>query len=159
MKIRAVCRLLTLILSVALVAVSLSLPVRAEVVTNTSVPFSTTVYNSCTGEPVHLTGELHVLVHITEDGNGGFHFYSHFQPMGVSGQGLASGRNYQAVGETIRMSNDSSESQFEGSFVNNFKIVGQGPGGNFMVHTNTHFTVNANGDVTADIVNSSVECR
>ena len=49
--------------------------------------------------------------------------------------------------------------QFNQTFVNNFRIIGQGPDNNFLVHQTVHQTVNANGDVTSTIVNTSVECR
>jgi hypothetical protein len=44
------------------------------------------------------------------------------------------------------------------TFVNNFKIIGQGPGNNFLVHQNVHITVNANGTLTASVDNFSTEC-
>jgi len=33
---------------------------------------------------------------------------------------------------------------FETSFVNNFKIIGQGPGTNLLIHENFHLSINAN---------------
>jgi hypothetical protein len=152
-------KLLVSMFFVALLTFGLALPARAEIVVNDSIPYLFVVGNPCTGEPVLLSGTLHRLVHVTTDENGGFHFYSHFQPMGISGEGLLSGRKYHGTGGTINMTNDSSGPHVEDSFVNNFKIVGQGPGGNWMVHTNTHFTIDANGNITTNIVNTSAECR
>lgn len=159
MKTKSERKLLVSLLSVALVTASLALPVRAGIIVNTSSPIAAVINNACTGEPVLLTGELHTLIHITNDRNGGFHFYTHIQPQGVSGEGLVSGRNYHGTGATMDMANDSSGPQVEISYVNNFKIIGQGPGGNFLVHANIHLTVDANGNVAADVVNTSVECR
>ena len=48
---------------------------------------------------------------------------------------------------------------FESSFVNNFKIVGQGPGNNYLVHENFHVTVSTNGDVTALHDNLTIDCK
>ena len=45
------------------------------------------------------------------------------------------------------------------TFINNFRIIGQGPGNNYLVHQTVHLTVNANGVVTASVSNSSVECK
>lgn len=159
MKTKVLSKFLILILSVSLINIGLSFPVRAEVVTNTSVPFFLSFDNPCSGESVFLSGNLHVLVHVTFDGNGGAHFYEHFQPMGVSGEGLFSGRRYQATGETITRTNFSSSGVVTDNFVNNFKIIGQGRGGNFLVHANFHVTINANGDLTAFVDNASSECR
>jgi hypothetical protein len=43
--------------------------------------------------------------------------------------------------------------------VNNFRIIGQGPGNNYLVHEVFHVTINANGEVTAYVDNFSIECK
>ena len=45
------------------------------------------------------------------------------------------------------------------TFVNNFRIVGQGPGNNFLVHEVAHITFNANGTVTTFHDNFSAQCK
>ena len=52
-----------------------------------------------------------------------------------------------------------SNGQFNQTFINNFRIIGQGPGNNFLVHENFHLTINANGDVTTVHDNFSVDCK
>jgi hypothetical protein len=47
----------------------------------------------------------------------------------------------------------------EETFVNNFRIIGQGPGNNFLVHEVFHITFNANGSITAFVDKFSVDCR
>ena len=49
--------------------------------------------------------------------------------------------------------------QSEQSFINNFLMIGQGPGNNFLVHENFHLAINANGDVTAVHDNLSIDCK
>ena len=44
------------------------------------------------------------------------------------------------------------------TFINNFRIVGQGPDNNLEVHENIHITINANGEVTSTVDNESIEC-
>ena len=51
------------------------------------------------------------------------------------------------------------QNSFNQTFVNNFRIVGQGTDNNFLVHQTFHVTVNANGMLTALVNNFSVECR
>jgi hypothetical protein len=85
---------------------------------------------------------------------GGVHVKSHAQPQGISGFGQTTGAKYQATGVTQERF---SINPF--TFVNNFRIVGQGPGNNFLVHEVFHVTVNANGTVTAFVDRVSVECR
>ena len=48
---------------------------------------------------------------------------------------------------------------YESTYINNFRIVGQGNGNNFLVHETYHVTVNANGEATAYVDNFRVECR
>jgi hypothetical protein len=45
------------------------------------------------------------------------------------------------------------------TFINNFRIIGQGPGNNFLVHENSHVTINANGVITSFHDNFTVECK
>jgi hypothetical protein len=49
--------------------------------------------------------------------------------------------------------------QFNQTFVNNFRIIGQGPGNNFLLHETFHLTVNANGELTTIHDNFSVDCK
>jgi hypothetical protein len=67
---------------------------------------------------------------------------------------------YQATGVTQDYFKGAfNNGQFNQTFVNNFRIIGQGPGNNFLVHENFHLTINANGEVTATHDNFSVECK
>jgi hypothetical protein len=70
---------------------------------------------------------------------------------------LTTGDRYAATGETQDTFN--AHAGVEYTFVNNFKIIGQGPGNNFLVHETYHYTFNANGELTVELDNFSVECR
>ena len=138
------------------------LPPAQTFTSSAKVPIDLYVFVPCalggTGEEVHLTGNLHELMHFTANANGGFQVDSHFQPQGLSGIGLTSGAKYQGTGVT----SDSfkvSGLPYEETFINNFRIIGQGPGNNFLVHENFHVTVNANGEMTAFADNFRVECK
>jgi hypothetical protein len=126
------------------------------------VPLDLLVFVPCAlggaGEDVLLTGNLHVLMHFTANANGGFQVGSHFQPQGISGVGLVSGDKYQGTGVTSDRFNVSGL-PFTSTFINNFRIIGQGSGNNFLLHENFHVTVNANGAMTAFVDNFSVECK
>ncbi len=111
------------------------------------------------GEVVFLQGSLMNVFHFTEDQAGGFNVRSSANPQDVSGYGATSGDLYQGTG------NGSSHDHFTisgvpyiGSFINNFRIIGQGSGNNLMIHENGQFTVNANGDLTVSNVNFSASC-
>ncbi|MGH7503533.1 MAG: hypothetical protein ACREL7_17540 [Longimicrobiales bacterium] len=132
--------------------------------TNEKIPFALLVFVSCAaggaGEDVLLTGTLHIMTHLTIDATGGINARSHFQPQRISGTGLTTGDMYQATGVTQdRLGVRAAGFPVQFTFINNFRIIGQGRGNNFLVHENVHVTINANGVVTADVVNATVDCK
>jgi len=111
------------------------------------------------GENVELTGTLHVVSHLTINPDLSVHMHVHSNPQGVSGVDSL-GRKYQGTGVTQTNMNTDASLPLQVTIVNNFNVVGQGPGNNFMVHANLHITVNADGVITANVDNSfSVECK
>lgn len=111
------------------------------------------------GELVLLEGTLHSLFHITINGNN-FKMKVHDQPQGISGTGLTTGDKYQATGVTQQTFGGSFvNGQFSDTYVNNFRIIGLGPGNNFLLHEKFHITLDAKGGLTASVDNFSVECR
>jgi hypothetical protein len=132
------------------------------VIFNGAVPIDLDVFVPCanggTGEVVHLSGQLHVLIDATPNAAGGLHLKEQAQPQGLSGVGLTTGDKYQGTGVTQEELN-LTPGAAEFTFVNNFRIIGQGPGNNYLVHEVSHFTINADGTVTANFDKLSVECR
>jgi hypothetical protein len=130
---------------------------------NLRIPTSLVVFVPCAaggvGEVITVSGDLHILTHLTINDNN-FTLKSHFQPQGISGSGATTGAKYQATGVTQSTQTGSfTNARFEFTFVNNFRMIGQGPGNNFLVHQNVHVTVNANGVVTATHDNFSFDCK
>jgi hypothetical protein len=125
---------------------------------------SLTVFVLCAasgaGEIVDLTGPLHTLITFTINGNN-VSGTVHFQPQGLSGAGETTGDKYQATGVTKDTSFKVSfqNGQAQQTFVNNFRIIGTGPGNNFLVHEQAHVTINANGAVTVVHDDLSVACK
>ena len=137
---------------------------RAGVVTNTSIPFTDlgfTVFVPCAnggaGELIFGTGgALHVLVALTVNGNA-VSGKEHFQPQGATAVGSDTGDIYHATGVTQNEFSFSLQNgQRSVTFVNNFRLIGPGPGNNFLVHESFHITVTANGDTTVVHDNFSV---
>jgi hypothetical protein len=112
------------------------------------------------GEIVDLTGPLHTLITFTINGNN-VSGTAHFQPQGLSGAGETTGDKYQATGVTKDTSFKVSfqNGQAQQTFVNNFRIIGTGPGNNFLVHEEAHVTINADGALTVVHDNLSVACK
>lgn len=157
-------RTIALVFATAAAALSGAVSASAQattVTTNERVPIAVFAFVPCAndgaGELVVVTGTLHVLTHVTIDDQGGLHVRQHFQPQGVSGTGLTTGDKYQGTGVTQTEFN--ATAGIEQTSVNNFRIVGQGPDNNLLIHSNVHVTVTPNGDVTSVVENSSVECR
>lgn len=131
--------------------------------TNFNFPVDIIVFVPCAdggaGEFVELSGNLHDLFHLMINGNR-FVLKVHTQPQGVRGVGLSTGDKYRGTGVTQEtLSGSLVNGQLSDTFVNNFRIIGQGPGNNFLVHENLHVTVNANGQLTAIVGNASVSCK
>ena len=130
---------------------------------NMKFPVNIGVFIPCAaggaGEVVFLSGNLHSLFHLTVNGNN-FKFKIHNQPQGISGTGLTTGDKYQGTGVTQETFGGSFvNGQFSDTFVNNFRIIGQGRGNNFLVHETFHITFNANGELTAFVNNFRSECK
>jgi hypothetical protein len=142
---------------------SLKQPPAIAFTANEIVPVSIAVFVDCAnggaGEEVILEGNLHILFHVTINGNNVV-TKTHFQPQGISGNGTITGDKYQATGVTQEIAKSSLvNGQANFTLVNNFRIIGQGPGNNFRIHENFHITVNANGTLTAFVDNFSAECN
>jgi hypothetical protein len=149
-----------------LLTLGLSASVSAQAITSTTndfVPFAQLVFVPCAdggaGEFVFISGTLHIQTHVTINDNHAT-VKNHFQPQGATGVGLSTGDTYRAVGvtqvqQTIPLDNGAATF----TFINNFRLIGPGPNNNLQVHQTVHQTVNANGEVTSTVVNTSVECR
>src|SRR5713101_485551 len=115
---------------------------------NITIPIDLFVFVPCAnggaGELIEVSGPLHVLSQLTISNSGNVVLYSHFQPQGISGTGFVTGDKYQGTGITAFKDNFNGL-PFSSSFINNFNMIGQGPGNNFKMHENFHFTVDANG--------------
>lgn len=154
----------SLILMALLGALLFCAPAVAEVTTNLSVPLNMMTFVSCAnggrGEMVQLSGELHLLTTLTVNDNR-IHVSQHAQPKGVAGFGMVTGDKYQATGVTRSDSNITVVTMFpyNTTYINNFRIIGPGPGNNYLVHATIHTTIDANGQITAQVANTSSECK
>ena len=145
------------------ISAALARPAQAEVVVNQIVEFNLEVFVPCAngglGEVVALSGPLHIVITFTINGNK-ISGKTHAQPQGFSGIGMDTGDNYQGTGVTQDIFNDSLQNGlFNETFINNFRIVGQGPGNNFLLHEDFHLTINANGEVSSSHDNLSADCK
>jgi hypothetical protein len=144
-------------------AATLTIPATAEVVINDRADIQLIVFVPCAasgvGENVDLSGPLHTLISFTTNGSN-VSGYFHFQPQGISGTGETTGAKYSATGVTRQSFKSSLQNgQANLTFVNNFRMIGQGPGNNFLVHETLHITVNADGTLTVLHDNFTTDCK
>ena len=147
---------------VAVLAILIA-PANAAVQVNDRTDIDLSVFVPCAadgvGENVNLSGPLLTLISFTINGNNVWGKY-HFQPQGISGTGETTGDKYQATGVTQETFKSSFQNaQANDTFVNNFRIIGQDPGNNFLVHETLHITINANGVATVFHDNFSIDCK
>ena len=163
-KVRRYVLLIGLILLGVVGAVHTTSTHAAATTVTTSTRFPISLVVSCplqgAGEYVALSGSLHDLFHVTLDGAGGFHLDVQDNAQAVSGVGLTSGVKYQGTGVTRFDENFTAGRTSVFTFVNPyFRIIGQGPGNNLLVHENLHVTVNPDGTVTSFHDNFSLTCQ
>jgi len=129
-----------------------------------SFPIDDQVFVPCAnggaGETVDISGSLNFVFHSFFDSAGGEHLQLKSNLQGVSGVGLTTGTKYQASdSETFVFNVAADDAPNETTAVSNMQVTGQGPGNNFLLHETAHFTINANGTVTAQHDNFSVDCK
>jgi hypothetical protein len=147
----------------ALAIMILVAPAYAAVQVNETAEIAFTTFIPCAaggaGEVVDLAGPLHSLITFTINGSN-VSGYSHFQPQGIVGVGETTGETYHATGVTLESFKSSLQNgQANLTFVNNFRIIGQGSGNNSLVHETEHITINADGTLTVFHDNFSVVCQ
>jgi hypothetical protein len=130
-------------------------PAQAATTVEKGIPFEATI-EEC-GETITLSGTLIGIFTEQPLGKGGFLFTFQFNPQGVSGTS-SSGATYHATGLTRETTVIVPSGGFSDTFINRFHIVGTGGAPTYYVRDTVHITVTPNGQVTADVGNSSVEC-
>src|SRR5262245_21677985 len=88
------------------------------VIFNGKVPLDLDVFIPKTGNTVHLSGTLHVVMEQTVDSAGGVHIKEHFQPQGITGIDFATGAKYQATGVTQDQEIDTANGASNFTFIN-----------------------------------------
>ena len=138
-------------------------PLSAEASsTELVVPFGASLFVPCAnggaGESVALAGSLSIRSHEVTTEDGITRLWTQWRPLGVVGIGATSGQRYRGTGGTFEGLVDRSEGSVY-SVVNNFRIIGQGPGNNMTMHMVIKQAYNANGELTAEVNLQQQDCR
>ena len=108
------------------------------------------------GELVDFTGYFHSIYSFTGSSGGPVRYKLSTLAQNVVGIGQVTGDRYVysggfmetgvlSVGETVTTLYD-------------FRVIGQGAGNNFIAHTVSHYTINANGELVVDFVITGATC-
>jgi hypothetical protein len=129
------------------------------VVFNERLPFAfPNVVNPCNGEPVPITGEFHLLERETQDASGGSHSGFRISAHG-EGVGVTTGVKYRWNDIFGAHENLNSSGAENFTFAGPLLIIARGNAPNFLLQAVFHFTINANGELTAFKAEFSEECK
>ncbi len=142
----------------------LSKPAQAQAETFTSSDRDAFLiaFESCTGEVLEVQGTLHAVAHTTIDPNGTFHTTFHNNIQG--GAESASGAKYVFNSSSTNQQNFSVSGTppFIATNTMSFRLIRQGsatPTDDLMVKVLIHQTVNANGEITSEVVKFEATCK
>jgi hypothetical protein len=152
----------TLVLCSLLLVATVTPLVKGEMVQNQTYDREGFLFVPCanggTGEMVHIVGQLHIVTSVTANDN---HVTLQYHTNArYSGVGLTTGDKYEAPGGAHEKATFQipAGQPYEYSFRFGMRLVGQGPGNNFVIHQIVHLVVNANGEVTVDFDKMTSEC-
>ena len=166
-RVRLVMVVSALALAAGLLTLSLlSKPAQGQAETTTTterVPFSEDFYNACTGEVFHIDGTILTVGHTTIDGNGNQHFQYVNNTKGT-GESLTTGAEYAFSRETHGQQNyffgDSytSYTYYDSYDVTMTRKGSSTPDDDIKITISIKQTINANGELTTQIVKSEFSC-
>jgi hypothetical protein len=147
---------------VALVFAGSQTAARAQATTvtsNASFPFTETAV-TCDNVYVTLTGKMHLLAHVTTDAQGGRHATLQINTEAVKGTDAA-GNSYVSSSTNSDTINEagSDGAQSEHTVTTKFLLNGKGNLPDLFAKVTMHVTINANGEVTAEVTNVVVNCH
>lgn len=120
-------------------------------------PIEEVFENPCTGETITLTGEMMIMEHEVDDSAGGSHFKFTIHVGGITAIG-ASGTEYRSVGAHSDYTSSGPGRAETFTFTISFLVISEGGTDNFLAKPTIHFTVNANGEPTADVFKFEAKC-
>jgi hypothetical protein len=124
----------------------------AQAATSTILPLHAIRSNDCTGEQIEIMGTIH-LVYNEQPGGGQI---GHFNYQNTSGIGLTSGDIFRVTSTDLVHLSAPFPSDI--TAVSTFHLISQGQGDNLLVHVLYHITVNAQGDITTEVMDLTTQC-
>ena len=122
------------------------------------VPFEYTIDNPCGDGQIHLVGKYHFSWHSTLADNGVYNYTTHVNKK-ATGQEVGGEGKWQlsaAVGNEHYQFSGKSGEVFHLTTL--YRLVGLGAEPIFAKYLRTHYTINANGDLTVEINEGGAHC-
>ena len=153
------------LLLLALLLASGAMPARADAITivqnSVNVPVTFGIRVACAadgmGEMVNFTGNFHFLRTFTGSSGGPLRYQITSLTQQVSGVGQVTGDRYVYSGMVrnsgVLAQGETMTEQFD------FRVIGQGSGNNFMVHSLARYTMDDNGDLVVEFEFSDASCK
>lgn len=117
--------------------------------------------NNGEGEFVVFTGTIHDILHFSvNDNHALIDTFSNYQ--NFSGVGLTSGDKYRLTGgghALLSFDVNDGAPEVDSFHLNVSNVIGQGKAPNLILRDTSHFTINANGELTAAHSNFVFECK
>jgi hypothetical protein len=137
--------------------VSNAAPVSAATVYNQTSPVSS-AFNSCNGDIVAITGEVHSLMTVTNGASGGLHvtIASNFED--TTGTGVFFGGSYVVAGTAQAEGTMAPSSTMEVTAQNAIIIASTGSSQNLVIDFVFHITANPDGTLTAYVTLDQGRC-
>ena len=114
---------------------------------------------ACDGETVALNGRIHIVFAFRIEPSGNSELSQSINFQGVRGIGLTTGTMYRETGVLKETLNRKLGPPFETTEVIETNLVSAGRSGNLRTMVLLHTTLNANGDVTAEVVDVRGGCQ
>jgi hypothetical protein len=133
---------------------------HAEVIANDiQVPITGLLPDPCTGELLDFSGSGHFITRVTLNANS-VHVTLHFNVQGLTAVGQITGATYIGTeGSNNEINATASGLPMETTFTDTFTAISQGAAPNLVGRTATHVTIDANGNLTAQVTISELACH
>jgi hypothetical protein len=140
----------------------------AQAVSNTSVitvPISNSLPGGLLGHPcgtgdvIQLSGNMHIVTHTNADAAGGFHYKVGVVTQNITGIGLVSGTRYRLIRTSNIIRQETIGAQVIAEVNGTNKLVAHGRAENVLIHSLTHMTFNANGELTSSTTTFRASCE
>jgi hypothetical protein len=146
----------------ALSAVAFAPSASADGTVITRIPVDANYGNFC-GETIHAVGEVQFRVTTTTDASGGTHVVAGFNYVHVTATGNVTGARYvwafSGVDNSFNLANyPDGPLVFAATSTSRLVALGGGTGG-YLAHSTFHLTINANGTITVNFDNFSIDCK